>query len=244
MKKINNIIIAFASLSLLMSCGSDDDGVAIQPSPNPEVQELQPGAAQLIFPLRDVVCTTGIFISDTQSNVTFMWSETENTDSYDLVLTNLNNNSIQTLEAFTNELPVDLQQNNPYSWTIISKSNASTLTGTSADWRFYNASQGVANAAPYPTELTSPINGVSVTVGSTQLTWEGADPDNVDDVNDIVAYDVFLSATMDLTVATANVTATSFTSEALTAGTYYWRVETIDSVGNRTSSQVDTFNLQ
>ncbi len=245
MKKINNIIIAFALLSLLMSCGSDDDrGTAIQPNPNPEVQELQPGSPQLQFPLRDVVCTTGIFISDTQSNVTFTWTATENTDSYDLVLTNLNDNSVEVFETPTNELPVDLLQNNPYSWTIISKSNASTLTGTSADWRFYNASQGVSNAAPYPTVLTSPVNGMAIATGATQLTWEGADPDNVDNVNDIVAYDVFLSTTMDLTIATENVTETSFTTEALAAGTYYWRVETIDSVGNRTSSQVNTFNVQ
>lgn len=244
MKKINNIIIAFASLGLLISCGSDDDGGAIQPNPNPEVQQIQPGVAELIFPLQDVVCTTGIFISETQSNVTFMWSETENTDSYDLVLTDLNDNSVQTFEALTNELPIDLLQNNPYSWTIISKSNESTLTGISPDWRFYNASQGVVNAAPYPAVLLSPINGATSAEIMAQLSWQGADPDNVDSFNDIVSYDLYLSENVDLNIVTASVSSTSFTTEALTPGTYFWRVETIDTVGNRTSSQVSSFNIQ
>lgn len=243
MKKINKIIIAFASLGLLLSCGSDDDGGAVAPNPNPEEQEVQPGTAELIFPLQDVVCTTGVFISDTQSNVTFMWSETENTDSYDLVLTNLNDNSEQTFTASTNQLPVDLLQNNPYSWNIISRSNASTLTGTSAEWRFYNASQGVNNAAPYPAVLVNPADGASVSETMVELTWEGADPDNVDGFDDIVSYDVFVATSTDLSTVTSNVTSSSFITSALASGNYFWRVETIDSAGNRTSSQVGTFTV-
>lgn len=242
MKKINNIIIAFASLSLLISCGSDDDGgVRIPNTPNPEVVELQPGSAELLFPLRDVVCTTGVFISETQSNVTFTWTATENTDSYDLILTNLNDNSVEVLEASTNELPVDLLQNNPYSWSIISKSNASTLTGTSPEWRFYNASQGLDNAAPYPAQLANISNSLNIVAGSVELTWQGADPDGADD---IVSYNVFVGTTTNLDVITTNVNSTSYTTESLSTGIYFWRVETIDSVGNRTSSQINSFVIQ
>ena len=53
-----------------------------------------PGKTILISPENVQICETGVSISDTQSEVTFSWSESEYTDYYDLNITNLNSNSV------------------------------------------------------------------------------------------------------------------------------------------------------
>ncbi len=239
MKKINYIIAAFASLSFLVSCSSDDDGGVINGGENPPVEMIQPGTAQLIFPERDRICTTGIFISETESRVTFEWNASENTDSYDVVLTNLGDNTVETLSANTNTLDITLQQNAQYSWAVISKSNASELTATSPVWRFYNAEEGARNFSPFPTELVNPINATTVMGTSITLEWLGADPNGP---GNIASYNVFLGTSTELTTLLSSTEDTSINSGVLAANTqYYWRVETVDHFGSSTSSQVFSF---
>jgi len=238
MKKVNYIIATFASLSLLFSCSSDDDNNGGQTPP----VEIQPGAAQLIFPEEDLVCTTGVFISETQSSVTFEWNAGENADSYDVVLTNLGDNSVETLSSNTNTLDITLQQNEQYSWSVISRATGSELTATSPVWRFYNAEEGASNFSPFPTELISPANAVTIAGMSTTLEWSGADPNGPDN---IASYNVFLGTSSETITLLMNTENTTIASGNLNAGTqYYWRVETVDHFGSSTSSQVYSFKTQ
>ena len=86
-------IYLFISL-LIMSCSSGGDGDDGGGSPPPPPDPDPPSATNLTKPANNEVCETGTSISDTQSNVEFTWSASANTDTYDLKITNLNNNQV------------------------------------------------------------------------------------------------------------------------------------------------------
>ena len=75
----------------LISCGGGGSGSSDN-GPDP-VPVPAPLAATLIFPDNNTECNEGEVVNDTQSRVTFQWNASQNTDSYEVNLKNLNTNN-------------------------------------------------------------------------------------------------------------------------------------------------------
>ena len=122
-----------------------------------------PGKTNLISPENVQICETGISISNTQSEVTFVWSESEYTDYYDLNITNLNNNNI--VWSSKNESTTDkviLEKGQPYSWKVNTRNSDVSDITSSDTWKFYLGGLGSINFAPYPAALLSPNNSSTI----------------------------------------------------------------------------------
>ena len=241
----NNLLKYFSflfTLTLISCGGSSDDGGG--PDPPPVINP--PGKSTLTAPANNKTCETGTSISDTQSEVTFTWGTSANTNTYDLKITNLNTSTVTNKTALTSTTAkVTLDKGVPYSWNITSKSTASTTTTASDTWKFYLAGTGVVNYAPFPADLKTPASGSTVTRdgdGKVAFTWDGSDPDT----GDTLKYTLYVDTTdgkqtppaaqTDLTEKTASVAL-----EAAT--TYYWRVKTSDGI-NSSYSIVYSFKTQ
>jgi len=227
-----SIIVAVALV--LSSCGGSDSG---EPTP-PPVEE--PKSASLVFPVKDSECNEGTIVSDAQSTITFEWNASENTDSYTVVIENLNTNQSSNTNSSGVTADITLQRGVPYSWKVISKSNKTAKTAESETWKFYNAGVAVENYAPFPAELVGPaMGGLSST--DTTLEWTGSDVDN-----DITGYDVYLdTANPPTTLLEEATTSTSVDANGLTVDTvYYWKVITKDSHNNETGSPIFEFRTQ
>ena len=224
MKKISIIL----ALLLALSCSKDEG------NPNPS-------ATSLIFPDNNQECNQGIDVSGTnQSTVTFRWTASTKTDSYDVRLKNLNTQNITTQTTLTNELSINIEKGTPFSWYVVSKNTKVIETAESETWKFYNAGDPIASYAPFPADLVSPAMG-STLIGITTptLSWLGSDIDN-----DIVSYDIYFDTSNPPTSLEGNTASTSINVSVAAVNTYYWRVITKDSQGNNSQSEIFQFKVQ
>lgn len=225
MKKIGIILLILVALG----CSKDDGG-------GPPV----PSAASLIFPDNNQECNQGIIVGSTQSTVTFRWSVSANSDSYNVVVKNLNNQITATHSTLVNELAITIQRGAPYSWYVVSKSADVVETAQSATWKFYNAGDPISSYTPFPADLVSPTLGATITgVSSQNLVWQGSDIDN-----DIVSYDVYFGTTNPPTTLNTNTASTSVNVSVAADNIYYWRVVTKDSQGNTSQSEIFQFKVE
>ena len=77
-----------------------------------------PTKAVLSLPLNNEACISGTIISSTQSSVLFKWTASQNTESYELTVKNLESGVTTTQTSTTTELAVPLARNTPYSWFV------------------------------------------------------------------------------------------------------------------------------
>lgn len=229
---MSNTIIKLLSIPLVLvsiiGCGGSKD--ALIPAPS---------KATLSFPTQNAACYSGTVISTTQSSVTFSWSASDNTDSYELDVKNLLTNTITTFPATTFQLSITLLRNTPYSWFIISKSSKTTTTATSDTWKFYNAGLGTVSHSPFPADVSSPSFGqnITATAGTVNLAWIGSDVDG-----DIVSYDVYFGTTTSPAILKTNTTNQFLNNVTVSSNTgYYWKVITKDSQGNTSDSGLFQF---
>ena len=222
----------------LSGCSSEgSSGPVPDPEPDPVAD---PVAATLVFPEDDTECNEGEVIDEEQSRVTFIWNESENTDSYELVLLDLGTDQEERYASSTDELGVTLSRATPYEWYVVSKAEGSNVTAESQRWRFYNEGPGVESHAPFPAEAVSPVRGstVETTTGTVVLEWIASDVDD-----DIVGYEVFFGTDAD-PVSMGTTTESSMEVESVVSGTtYYWKVVTEDSKGNSSTSEVFEFKI-
>ena len=230
----NNLLKYFSFLFTLtlISCGGGggDDGGANNGGGGGGPVVNPPGKSTLTAPANSETCETGTSVSATQSEVTFTWTASSDTNTYDLKITNLNTSVVINRTALTStSTKVTLDKGVPYSWNITSKSTASTTTTASDTWKFYLLGPGIVNYAPFPADLKTPASGSTVTRdgdGKVTFTWDGSDPDG-----DSLNYTLYVDTTdgkqtpptaqTDLTVKTLAVALDAAT-------TYYWRVKTSD----------------
>lgn len=212
---------------VLLGCGGKDAPKA-------------PQSSLLVFPLRDSECTTGVSLTPTASEVEFQWQASDNTETYQIRVTNLLTNVSQNMSTSATAIKLPLEKGTPYSWFITSKNSNVTETATSEIWRFYN-SGFQTSYAPFPAEMVAPKSGASVLRSANnevELDWSGADVDN-----DIIGYEVYFSTNNppeNLVFSPQfNVTDVNVTVVANTV--YYWSVKTLDSEGNTSDSGVYQF---
>ncbi|MDF4203985.1 hypothetical protein PXD56_13510 [Maribacter sp. SA7] len=241
MKTLKYITVSLFSSLLLASCGgSSDNETPVEPVA-PLV--IDPGAATLVFPEDNTECNEGIInVNDeTKSTVTFEWSASENTDSYEVKVKNLETGSITTATSTTNQKEVSINRGTPYEWYVISKANGTSSTATSETWSFYNQGQGIENYAPFPAIAISPQRGS--TISSTNLTitleWSTSDVDD-----DIVSYEVLFDTTETPITSLGSTTESNIDVTVGAGTTYYWKVITTDSFDNTSTSELFEFRVE
>lgn len=223
-------ILTFVLFCFLLACGADLDlleNIVLEQQVN------------LVFPENVSECTEGTIITDTKSEVVFKWARlTENTNTYNVNLTNLNTNTIVLFETNDTELPITLERGTPYSWFV---SYASSDYPISEIWSFYNAGPGLDSYLPFPATAVSPVSGASISSTSTNvnLIWKGEDLDD-----DIIGYDLYFGIEENPPLLAEDIEATRYNDIPVTAGLqYYWKIITKDSVGNESESEIFTFTV-
>lgn len=240
MKKKHFFLLWAAALVMACSSSGGDGGPDPNPNPNPDPDPVAaPSAATLVFPEDDSECTEGEILSEETSRVDFMWNNSQNTDSYEVNLKDLNTGNTTTFTSSTNNKLINLVRGNPYEWFVVSRRNGTNVTASSPTWRFFNAGPGVENYAPFPAEAVNPPRGANIVPSATvTLEWSGSDIDE-----DIVEYDVYIGDAPDalqlLTTTADNTTIADVTS----GSTYYWNVVTHDSAGNTSTSEIFEFRV-
>jgi len=215
-------------VTLLTACGSDSGG-GETPTPTPTPTPIAaPGKASLTLPENNKPCETGE-VSGATASVIFTWSEGDDTESFDLAITNSDANQVTNranLTATTATVP--LTRGHRYQWKVTSK-NKGTQTTASDSYKFYLAGDGEENAAPFSAEAIAPQPGSSVTAseaGTVTLEWEAADPDS-----DTLTYTLLIDTVDGRQEATEdNTNLTTNTKEVpVEVGTiYYWSIITSD----------------
>ena len=243
MKKVLFKYFVFTSL-FIISCGGGGDGGSDDVI-TPPVQTVDPpSVATLTSPANNKVCEEGTSVSDSQSSVNFQWTAGNNTDSYDLRITNLNSNQeINQTNITSANKAVTLNKGTPYSWKVTSKRNGTTVTVESSTWKFYLSSDGISNYPPYPSTLLSPSSGhlFSSSTTSVELSWDGSHPENSS-----LTYDLYIDTTDGLQEpisSNKNLSAKSKSLQVSSGKSYYWRVKATDSNNNSSYSIVFSFKV-
>ena len=233
------------TLTLISCGGGGDDGGGSGGGGGGNVIN-PPGKSTLTAPANNKTCETGTSVTATQSEVTFTWGASANTNTYDLKITNLDNNSVTNKTGLTStSTKVTLVKGLPYSWNITSRATGTQSTAVSDTWKFYLAGVGVANYAPFPADLKTPASGSTITRdgdGKVAFTWDGSDPDT----GDTLKYTLYVDTTdgkQTPATALSNLTAKTASVALEAATTYYWRVKTSDGT-NSSYSIVYSFKTQ
>ncbi len=226
MKKYIAIIYVLIVISACSS-GSDDGGE----------QNVTPTAAKLIFPDNNAECNQGTNITDTQSTVAFRWEESDNTTSYEVVLTDLIAGTKTNFDSSESELGITIKRGTPYSWYVVSKSTTGD-EATSDTWKFYNSGPGTTSYAPFPATIVAPSMGALITDTMVTLEWTGTDVDN-----DIEKYIIYNGTEADAISEVGEVESpiTSMSIGVSAGNTYYWKVISVDSKGNTSESSLGNF---
>ena len=223
---MKKIIYILSAITLFIGCSKEE-------SPK------NPTEAVLVFPDNNQECNQGVDVNINQSSVTFTWDASTNTDSYDVVLKNLDTGTTTTHNSITNQLAITINKATPYSWSVISKSTSSTETAQSDTWKFYNAGDPVTSYTPFPAELVLPAMGANITgVTSQTLSWQGSDIDN-----DIVSYDVYFGTVTPPTNLQNSTAASALDVTVASGNTYFWRIVTRDGEGNTSQSEIFEFRV-
>jgi len=237
--RIKYISLIFITLTFIISCDCDCEditatsGSASSDNYNPSAA---PGAPTLASPTNSKSCEVGTPVDALTSLVTFTWSATPDTDTYNLTYTNLANNTTKTKTGInTNTTKILLFKGNPYAWNVQSI-NSNSNRASSATWKFYLKGNPVLTKVP----LAAVLNAPSTSGGKTTLTWTGSDPD----VGDALTYTLYLDK-VDGKQSPVSTGLTSASTEiTLDSGaTYYWRIKTTDQTNNSSFSLVKSFTL-
>lgn len=226
---------------LLISCGGGSDS---EPPIDPVVPVvLDPSAATLIFPDDNTECNEGIINAndESKSTVNFQWSTSENTDSYEIKIKNLDTGSVTTAISSINQTDVLINRGTPYEWYVISLANGASSTATSDTWTFYNQGPGIENYAPFPAVAINPQRGATISNTNTTVTLEWSTSD-VDD--DIISYEVLFDNIDAPTTSLGTTIEPNIEATIMTGNTYYWKVITTDSFGNTSSSELFEFRVE
>ena len=233
--KLEYYFLYILSFVLIISCSAEDNDsgtttppVTQQPTTTPTPQVPTPGKSSLSAPENNEVCYEGEEVDAINSEVAFSWDASTDTDSYDLVITNQETNQSQIESGITSTSKVvTLATDISYSWKIVSKANDTNDTTESDTWQFYLAGDGQENYAPFPATILSPLSGAAVDSnnGSITLSWEGNDPDELDNLTYTVYFDEIDGLQVPFEEESSE---TSLEISVESGNTYYWRVKTTD----------------
>ena len=224
MKK-NLFLVLLLTLSTFLSCSKD------------KIEDLNPVPAILIFPENNTDCNEGNIISSTKSEVNFRWNSSDNTDSYSLIITLIEDSSIQIINTTSLQANVLLERGEAYNWQVISQKNGSLIDGESSVWSFYNSGVPQENNIPFQAELISPEQDENISAGLITLQWISSDLNNEVIENHILMDDYYPPTSL-RGVSTGD----SLDIIIQPFNTYYWQVVTKDQSGSKSFSNILSFN--
>jgi hypothetical protein len=218
----------FLGIVLLMGCKKDP----LYP----------PCKAVLIEPTRNSECTPVETSNGNSNEVRFRWQPANHTDIYELRVTNLATNAVQTKSTMQTTETMLLQKGTPFSWTVITKNSQTDSNVSSETWSFYNPGSQTSYV-PFPAEIVMPRPGATVFLdinNEIELQWSAADIDN-----DITGYEIYFSdeTPPEVLIAAPDVNETSLKVDAVSGTVYYWKVVTKDAEGNASDTGVLDFKV-
>lgn len=220
---------------LLASCSLSD------PEPKPEEIINVPVAATLVFPEDNTECNEGTILNDTENNVVFRWNLSEFTDSYELIIKNLETDIITSQYAINDYKEVTLTRGTSYEWYIISKSIEIDTTATSEVFQFFNAAPGVVDHIPFSAEAITPHDNEILVTNNTfvRLEWQATDLDD-----DIKEYEILFGTSVEEMTNIGSTENTNIEVDIIFGSTYFWKVKTYDENFNSSESDIFQFTVQ
>ncbi|MDO1513269.1 hypothetical protein Q2T41_11435 [Maribacter confluentis] len=201
-----------------------------------------PEAVLLLFPEQNSECTTGVSLGEEKSQVEFNWSAADNTETYELRVTNTETGTVQTIISANTSATLPLEKGKQYSWLVRSKNSQVEQTVSSEIWHFYNAGSNTT-FAPFPATIVSPASSENVFKdlnNEVVLSWSASDLDN-----DIVNYEVYFSVETPPTdlIRSLQPSVNSIKVSVASDTVYYWSVVVIDAEGNKSNSGIYNFKV-
>jgi len=191
------------------------------------VPEKAPDAVDLGKPLNNTSCLEAI----NNNQVEFTWTPVASATSYDIKITNLKTNETETKAVTNSPALISLAVGESYAWSVVSKSTKTSLTSTSAVWKFYFAGSGEVNSAPNPAQIISPKSGEAVDAenGQFKLSWKSTDNDTP---ANSLTYEVYVGEDFSkvslMNVLPLKSTSTSINVPVQSGKIYYWLIKTMD----------------
>ncbi|WP_339841486.1 hypothetical protein [uncultured Maribacter sp.] len=203
---------------------------------------VPPEAAQLVYPEQNSECTTGQSLGKETSQVEFRWSAADNTETYELRVTNTANGTVQTIASSSTSAKLPLEKGEQFSWIVRSKNSRVEQSVLSEVWNFYNSGSRTT-FAPFPATIVSPASSENVFKdinNEVVISWTASDLDD-----DIVNYEVYFSVEtppIDL-LQTLQPEVNSIKASVTADTVYYWSVVVIDAEGNKSNSGIYNFKV-
>ncbi len=201
-----------------------------------------PEAALLVFPNKNSECTVGNDVNATTREIDFRWMKANNTETYELRVTNINANTTQTISTPALSARLPLEKGAAYSWVVLSKNSMVPNSVSSATWLFYHPGSETTRP-PFPAEILSPEIGTSLFKdinNEVELQWSGSDLDN-----DIQEFEIYFDTVSPPVTLLASVDASTNAQKVTveTGNVYYWKVVTKDAEGNTSDSGIYDFRV-
>ncbi|MDF4201805.1 hypothetical protein PXD56_02485 [Maribacter sp. SA7] len=201
-----------------------------------------PEAVFLVFPEENSECTTGVSLGEETSQVEFRWNLADNTETYELRVTNIATGTVQTIVTASSSAKLPLAKGEQFSWFVRSRNSEIDETVSSQEWYFYNAGSR-STFAPFPATIIAPASSDNVFKdinNEVELSWSASDLDD-----DIASCEVYFSVEtppIDL-IRELSSTVTSVKVSVTSDTVYYWKVIVIDQEGNRSDTGVYSFKV-
>ena len=201
---------------------------------------LEPDSVFLISPNNQDNCSSSTILDESKSQVDFNWTEGLNADQYEIIVENQSNNLQTKKTSLENNISIILERGINYSWWVISRSNKSSITATSLIWQFYLEGPSILEHIPFSAVLLDPENEEEIILNDQNkyiLKWSGNDLDD-----DIDYYSLYLGNSIsEVNIFENNIKNQQIELNLLKQKTYYWKILTVDSKGNASSSQIFSF---
>ena len=223
-------------LIMLVSCSKGSD------SPE-EALPLNPSSPTLIYPNNNEPCLDAVSLNDSQSQIAFNWNQSDNTDNYTLIITNLSTNETQEIPVSFPPYTATLSKAEPFAWKVRANGETGSTPAESDRWKFYlsgdhKQTMRLFQQSYYSTSFSTVSANND---GEITLSWIATDVDS-----DIATYTLF----MDTDDASTEVTQLAYASGNVqyniaveTNQTYRWRVVTLDQTGNTSDSGIYGFRV-
>ena len=199
---------------------------------------LEPDSALLTTPENSNTCVP-LSTTASQGVINFGWEEAQNTDSYEVFVRNSITQTEQKKSADLTSTTFTLDRGAPYSWWVVSSSDASAVDTKSKVWSFYLECIQQETFLPFSAQLNNPQDEqeVMLSSGEINLQWTGSDLDN-----DIAYYQVYIgTGAAQMSLVQDNQITSSYSALLDVGQTYFWQIITIDQRGNKSQSAIQSF---
>jgi len=202
-----------------------------------------PQSLELVFPQNNMQCNIPSDSTENDGTVLFEWQKSENTDFYEIYVTNLLTQELYKDTTSEVNIPLVLTRATPYEWYVIARSFTLSDTAVSEIWRFYNAGIAIESHIPFPAQIISPKMAEQIVPSSDsliKLVWSGMDLDN-----DISYYNVYFGTDKEPPIYVSNTIDTVVSGIKVSKNYFYfWQIETFDKEGNSSKSGIYQFKVK